>query len=265
MEHLKTYSLSQLKACQKKQLSILEEIDRICKAHRIEYWLDGGTLLGAVRHGGFIPWDDDIDIAMTAVNLQRFIEAAPKELPPHLVLQTPGNGTTKEPVTKVRDVNSLYIERSDDFAADYNKGIYVDIFPFVDYPSVSRTFTKHVTRGISVSYSVLRRRHYYSLRSLAELFWFGCKYLLYSAVWRLTYVFNPPLSHYGNVPVNNGYGIKHRKDETWPLGTAVFEGKTFPAPKNADAYLRDLYDDYTVLPPEERRKNHAVFIMAELP
>ena len=57
-EFLSTYVANNLRACQLKQLSILEEMDRICQKHHLTYWLDGGTLLGAVRHGGFIPWDD---------------------------------------------------------------------------------------------------------------------------------------------------------------------------------------------------------------
>ena len=87
--YLQQYKEQQLRACQLKQLSILEEIDRICQKHKIGYWLDGGTLLGAVRHGGFIPWDDDIDIAMREEDMQRFIEVAPGELREGLLLQTP--------------------------------------------------------------------------------------------------------------------------------------------------------------------------------
>lgn len=264
MKNLEIYKRQQLRACQLKQLSILEEIDRVCKNNNIEYWLDGGTLLGAVRHGGFIPWDDDIDIAMKAEDLKRFTEIAPQQLPPHLFLQTPKNERTKEPITKVRDLNSFYVEQSDDFRADYNKGLFVDIFPFVDYPSVSRSFTRRITKGISKSYSVLHRSHYYSLRSAAEFFWFGGKYILYSAIWRLSYLLHPTLSHYGNIPINNGYGVKHRKDETWPLGTVVFEGKVFPAPKDINAYLRELYDNYMDIPAEDKQKIHAVFIMPEL-
>ena len=71
--YLEKYKQQQLRTCQLKQLSMLEEIDRICRKHHIGYWLDGGTLLGAVRHKGFIPWDDDIDIAMRQEDLKRFI------------------------------------------------------------------------------------------------------------------------------------------------------------------------------------------------
>ena len=80
-KEIKEYSQQNLRACQLKQLAILEEIDKICKRHKIEYWLDGGTLLGAVRHDGFIPWDDDIDIGMSLEDEKRFEEIAPKELP----------------------------------------------------------------------------------------------------------------------------------------------------------------------------------------
>ena len=77
MDNLEQFKLTQLRRAQLKQLSILEEIDRICRKHSIRYWLDGGSLLGAVRHGGFIPWDDDIDIAMPLEDMQRFVEIAP--------------------------------------------------------------------------------------------------------------------------------------------------------------------------------------------
>ena len=264
MDRLEQYKQQTLRACQLKQLDILLEVDRVCRDCGIEYWLDGGTLLGAVRHGGFIPWDDDIDIAMRKEDLERFIEVAPALLPDHLFLQTPQNEPTKEPIVKVRDDNSLYIEDSDDFSADYHKGLYIDIFPFEDYPEVSRGFIKKVTKGISTSYSILHRSHYYSLRSFAEFFWFGGKYLLYNSLFKAAGVLFPHKQFYGNIPLNNGYGVMHRNDETWPLGTIQFEGKTFPAPRDVDAYLKDLYRNYMDVPPPEKRKIHAVFVMPQL-
>ena len=86
--YLEEYNRRNLRVCQLKQLDILEEIDRLCRRHSISYWLDGGTLLGAVRHGGFIPWDDDIDIAMRREDMERFAAEAAGELPPDLFLQT---------------------------------------------------------------------------------------------------------------------------------------------------------------------------------
>lgn len=97
-KEIKEYSQQNLRACQLKQLAILEEIDKICKRHKIEYWLDGGTLLGAVRHGGFIPWDDDIDIGMSLEDEKRFEEIAPKNCP---------TGSICRPPNRIREARSL--------------------------------------------------------------------------------------------------------------------------------------------------------------
>ena len=140
MDNLEQFKLTQLRRAQLKQLTILEEIDRICRKHSIRYWLDGGSLLGAVRHGGFIPWDDDIDIAMPLEDMQRFVEIAPKELREGLRLQTPETEDTREPIVKVRDLNSFYVEGNEDFSLNYSKGLFVDIFPMIDYPNVSKKF-----------------------------------------------------------------------------------------------------------------------------
>ena len=254
-----------LRTCQLKQLTILEEIDRICKRHDIPYWLDGGTLLGAVRHQGFIPWDDDIDIAMRAKDLQRFIRIAPAELSNELFLQTPESDPShREPIIKIRNLNSLYIESGDDFSETYQKGLFVDIFPFVDYPDIPRSWVKHLAKGISVSYSVLHKAHYYSPRAFAEFFWFGFKYAACRTIWNILSFIRPKKTFISNIPINNGYGIMHRKDSLFPLGEIAFEGKMFSAPCNPDKYLKDLYKNYMNIPPEDKRRIHAVYIHPEL-
>lgn len=263
-ENIKEYSKQHLRTCQLKQLAILEEIDKICKRHHIEYWLDGGSLLGAVRHGGFIPWDDDIDIGMSLEDEKRFEEIAPKELPAWLFLQTPKTDPgSKEPITKIRDRNSLYIENGDDFSHPYVKGIFVDILPFVDYPDISRRWIKTLTRGISKSYSILHHQHTYSLRSFAEFFYFGGKYCLFSGLWKIANLFGKK-TRYSDVPILNGRGISFDKKAVKPLGTIQFEGKKFPAPCNPDSYLTDLYGDYMQIPPVEKREFHSIFILPEL-
>lgn len=261
---LEEYKRRTLRQCQLKQLGILAEIDRICGRHGIRYWLDGGSLLGAVRHGGFIPWDDDIDIAMTLDDLERFKKVAPQELPASLTLQTPQSEDTKEPIVKVRDLNSFFVEPGDDFSAGYEKGLYVDIFPFIDYPDVSRGFAKRYGRGISKCYSILHRPHHYSLRSAAELPWFAAQYALCRMAWKLAFAFRKKGTYMSNTLVNNGYGIMHLKKSIFPLGTITFEGRTFSAPHDPDAYLHDLYNDYMQIPPKEKQKIHSVFIMPEL-
>ena len=262
--YIEQYKQQQLRACQLKQLSILEEIDRICQKHHIGYWLDGGTLLGAVRHKGFIPWDDDIDIAMRQEDVERFVSIALQELREGLFLQTQNEPQVKEPIIKVRDMNSFYVEQSDNFAAQYEKGLFVDIFPMIDYPTLSRGFVKSVALGISKSYSILHKAHYYSLRSFTEFFWFGAKFLLFQVLWWAASIGRGKSVYISNTLVNNGYGIVHRQDSVFPLSTIQFEGKTFLAPARPDAYLSDLYKNYMEIPPVEKRVIHSVFIMPQL-
>ena len=264
-KYLEEYNRQNLRACQLKQLEILGVIDSLCRRHSIGYWLDGGTLLGAVRHGGFIPWDDDIDIAMRTEDMVRFKDAARRELPEGLFLQTPETDPEVElPIAKVRDLNSFYVEAGDNFAVGYQKGLYVDIFPFENYPTVSRGFGRRITKGISKSGSILHKAHHYSLRAAAELFWFGGKLGLFRALWAAARAGRPRDTFIGNIPENNGYGVMHRQDSVFPLGEIEFEGRRFMAPANPDAYLRDLYGDYMQVPPPEKRIFHSIFIMPRL-
>ena len=98
-----------LRTAQKKMLEVLLEFDRVCKKNGLVYWIDFGTLLGAVRHGGFIPWDDDIDLSMPPEDYRRFKEIAPGELGEDFVLQTEETEPTSQQgdgVFKVRMKNT---------------------------------------------------------------------------------------------------------------------------------------------------------------
>ena len=87
-QYLDNYRQQSLREAQLKMLHILEDIDRICKTHNILYWIEGGTLLGAMRHGGFIPWDDDLDVSMMRKDYAKFLSVASKELPSTMFLQS---------------------------------------------------------------------------------------------------------------------------------------------------------------------------------
>lgn len=262
---LQEYNAAHLREAQLKQFGILREIDRICRKYEIGYWLDGGTLLGAVRHGGFIPWDDDIDIAMRLEDLPRFTEACQKELPEHLYLQTmETDPSCRLPISKVRDKESFLVEYADDFTRPYGKGLYVDIFPMIPYPSVSRKFVKKVAGGYCKANAILQTQHYYSWRASAELLWFGAKRAVLKGIWSVAMLCRNRGEYFCNVLHNNGYGITHRTDTIFPLSRIKFENAEFSAPVNPDAYLSDLYRNYLELPPEEKRHGHAVFFMPEL-
>jgi lipopolysaccharide cholinephosphotransferase len=163
----------------------------------------------------------------------------------------------------VRDLNSLYIEHGDNFESDYLKGIYVDIFPFTKHPGISKSMIKKLAKGISKSNSILHHLHRYSLRSFAEFFWFGAQYYLYTGLWNLACCLVKS-KRYANIPIINGYGITHERDQVLPVSVIKFEGLEFSAPHNPDQYLKNIYRNYMEIPPVEKRKFHSVYIQPEL-
>lgn len=262
-KYLQAYVEEHLRELQLKELSILEEIDRICRKYNIDYWLDGGTCLGAVRHGGFIPWDDDIDIAMDEKDLPRFITVAKKELPPHLAVQD-GDTDARLGFFKIRDLNSYFVESGDDFKKPYHKGIFVDIFPFTGYPDVNRKWLKKIVKGVNKSRAILNAQHYYSLRSFAEFFYFGAKYCLLTLLSKILFAICDTSKCYADIMAFNGYGINHKREDVLPVRDIAFEGKKLLGPANPDQYLKNIYGDYMKLPPVEHRKVHALFYITNL-
>ncbi len=258
------YTEKHLRELQLALLDILRQVAKICERNDIPYWLDGGTLLGAVRHDGFIPWDDDIDIAIRKEDLPRFEKIVSQELPPHLFLQTPQSDSLRLPFYKVRNLNSLFVEYSDDFSHSYSKGIFIDIFPMEPWPSLGPKLSHFLAREYSRANSILHAQHYYSLRSFVEFFYFGCRRLLCKGLWAFLSLFTNKKKYYSNLPIHSGYGIRHLKSSIFPTSRIHFEGIEFSAPADCDQYLRDLYGDYHTLPPVEKRRNHAIFFTTEL-
>jgi len=245
-----------LRKAQMRMLDILIEVDKICKHHNITYWLDGGTCLGAVRHGGFIPWDDDLDIAVLRKDYLRLCKILKKELPGHLIFQdetTDKNYPLK--FAKVRDKNS-YFEDMEIGQKIKEKGIFIDIFPI-------ERGTRELKSFIDFFYgrSFRRLRHYsggkpeYVISLL--MYPFAC-----FLVWLVrTFNFMIPnnLLIYGyGMPTLNKYQL-HKKDFI-PVKPITFENHTFSAPANPDSYLKKLYANYMQIPPKEKRRIHSTKI-----
>ncbi len=134
--HLVTTDMKKLWAA---QMGLLKELQRICQKHGIKYYAIEGTLLGAVRHGGYIPWDDDIDVGMLSDDYDRFCKVVADELPPYYQFQ---HFSTQDGINvgiaRIRDsrttscTNHEYRLLAD--TEDYNCGIFVDIFPMFGAP-----------------------------------------------------------------------------------------------------------------------------------
>ena len=121
----------------KTAIDILEEIKRICQKYGLRYFADSGTLIGAVRHKGFIPWDDDIDLRMPREDFERFKVIAPKELPSHYFLQTPITDPDWDyDIIKIRNSNTTQLEKwRIDERQHLNMGVWVSIFPLDGRPN----------------------------------------------------------------------------------------------------------------------------------
>ena len=265
MNHIEEYKQRNLKACQSIQLEILKTVTAICDKHNFTYWLDGGTLLGAIRHGGFIPWDDDIDIIMPMADYKKFLEIAQREFPDNLFLQTPENEPTMPFLfSKVRRTDSLYVEFSDDFTQPYNKGIYIDIFPFDDYPTRILPLTRKVADYWAKSTGILRYKKPLGWRSCAEFLFFSITKFAMSMLWKLILAMGGKGEYIGCYPVNtNRHGYMHRIKTVYPLKEILFEGVPFACPNDTDAYLKEYYNDYMQIPSEEDRMIHASFFTSK--
>lgn len=116
------------------ELEMLQRFDEVCKKHDLTYWVFYGTLLGAVRHHGFVPWDDDIDLAMLRDDYERFQAVAPHEFTEPYFFQSSYTDRIIWPFSKIRDSRTTGIEFRD--LKDVNQGIFIDVFPLDSVPSL---------------------------------------------------------------------------------------------------------------------------------
>ena len=251
---------STLRQMQLRLLDIMVEIDKVCRKHDIKYWIDFGSLLGAVRHGGFIPWDDDLDIAMPKEDFERFKKNAPKELPDNLFLQTPETDSSfLMPILKVRDKNSLFITKHEDFTKEYNKGLYIDIFIVTEYPKVSKKTRKFLLGWISKVNWFMGIKHNVTLKNHLAVITFPI--IKYSClfVWKLLCL--KPKKQIGyDVTRYCPYCCSYPKEWIYPLSEVTFEQHSFFAPHQPDQYLNSIYPNFMQLPPEEKRVTHIIHV-----
>ena len=239
---------SLLRRQQLRMLEILLEVDKICKKHDISYWLSSGTLIGALRHDGFIPWDDDLDIEMMRKDYLRLMEVLPKELPDWLVLQ---NSDTDPNYfyfyAKVRDKRSKMLEQNSYDRMWQEQGIYIDIFPMEQHPVWLHKLTE---KTVGHMYKIWRTStdDHKAIRQVRRIYDFNDK-VLFPCLRTLLQLTS---SLFPQKTITSGMGIPFHNpryaDEIFPLTTHNFEGHQLPVPGNADAHLRHIYGDYMQLP-----------------
>lgn len=239
---------------QQRMLEMMTWLDDVCRRHRIPYWLGSGTLLGAVRHGGFIPWDDDVDIEFRREDYPRLLQVLTQETAgTDYALQThdtdPGYFFT---YAKLRDRRSRLQEQTGYDRIFTYQGIYLDLF-------VLEPMTKPLhwlsNRTFGIIYKVLRNPEYNTqqlIRKTDSIYRVNMRFV-FPLLRLLSRLFSPRLLTY-----SPGIPFESQRDpaELFPLSTVVFEGHRFSAPHNPEAYLRRMFGNWQRLPDIDKISTH---------
>jgi lipopolysaccharide cholinephosphotransferase len=260
---MRTLSEEEHKKLKEKELDILKAFLEVCEKLGLTYFVTGGTLLGAVRHQGFIPWDDDIDVILLRRDYDVFISKAQEYLPDRLFLQN--IHTEKEwfsNYSKIRDNDTTYIE-SEAGHLSINHGVYIDVFPLDNYPDsfFGRMMLETKLRMLDRRLYDVYRGDGTGVSGKARLV-----QMITRTVWpdlkRVSYIkerliSSVPDSSYVRVYCG-AWGKREIVKKEW-YDEAVqlpFEDITVNAAKGYKEYLSHMYGDYMTLPPEEERKGH---------
>lgn len=246
---------TQLRKAQLRMLSILIEIDKICRKHNIAYWIDFGTLLGAVRHKGFIPWDDDVDICVLEKDYKRLRECLISELPEQYAFQdTSTDKNAFFTYGRVRDRKSYCYYPY--FVKLEEQGLWVDIFRYEEiYSPKLLNFVDFFYRR---AYHEIHHYGDVAYKSKVEII---VKRLLAYIIYPFTLLAKTSVRWIGersNKDVMGRWTVFPRaisyKKNIFPLTELEFEGYKFSAPGNWDEHLKVIYGDYMQIPPEEKRE-----------
>lgn len=250
------------------QLLLAAELKRICEKHNIKYFMIAGTLLGAVRHKGFIPWDDDMDFAIMREDFAKFLSVCKTELGNDFILQDMFSDEHYAlPVAKLLLKGTKFTERN----ASKNKsqkGIFIDIFPYDSIPDDEALRKKHNKSTYFFKRLFLAKQGYTIAKKgevLKNIVYFLLKIL--SLFVSKNYIRNrldKELRRYENkntkkvAALGGAYGYtKESVERKWFEQTVElpFEDITLAAPKDYIEYLTYFYGDYITPPPEDKRYN----------
>lgn len=260
-----------LRKAQLLMLRILKEVHRVCEENNIKYFLSDGTLIGAVRHNGFIPWDDDLDIGMLREEYEKFCKIAPEKLGKEFFFQTeetdPGYGLQ---FGKVMLQGTTWIENGARYTKRNFSGIYIDVFPYdkicknkikqkfhylkyrfiigLIYIKQNYIFSEKLTLSLKIKHGIkLFFSGFFQIDTLLKLRKKNCcRYEEYKNNFLVT--------KYGG----NFYKNQNKLESFVKLELHQFEDDKFYIPKDYDTVLKNLYGDYMTLPPVEMRQTHGV-------
>lgn len=257
-----------IRQAQLAQLKIMKHVHNVCMSHKINYYIIGGTALGAVRHGGFIPWDPDIDIAMPRPDYDRFLKECNDDLSPLCSIKSYINDKNHHAPHALVVLNGSSIRNRHDKYNNEPKNIYVDVFPLDVAPNDKYEQEKQAKEIIKLKMLLERKRsvifnHNNWIQRLA-------KKIVRSLMSVVSYRYicgrlDKAMKHY-SYPYPEGdfylcsmashYSYTKQCMPKDVYGTPVllsFEGNEFFAPEKVDDYLTRLFKNYMELPPKEEQ------------
>lgn len=251
---------------QKITLEILKEVIKICNDNNIDYHLCRGTLIGAIRHKGFIPWDDDIDIAMPRKDFDKFLEIANDKLPTKMeVLSYKHKEVYPFVHAKVSDTKTRVVEHYLE-ASGYESGVYIDVFPIDGITSNKGLQRIHLSRIrfyeklLILSYLDENRHKEFWKKLLIKLGKrIGNRKKLHERIEKLLNKYPFEESELVNVMVKKSKR-EVMKREDFQVMEAEFQGLKVNIPKGYNNYLKSLYGNYMDIPSEKDRRQHVQYM-----
>lgn len=262
----KTLSLQEI---QKIELSILIEFDKFCKENNLQYFLCGGTLLGAVRHNGFIPWDDDIDVCMPRQDYEKFFTlTAFKPIRKNLITSTYKKclNCISYPFIKLIDVNTVLVEQGK--TQKGRSGVFIDILPIDGTPNLIEAQKIFYGKALQMRKKILFANTLITLSNSKNIITFSYKKMkqFYQSLFikklcKQLDLYSKQIDY--DTAENVGivlWGL-YNESEVIPKSqmtaiTVQFEGCSFYSFEYQKSYLRNLYGDYMKLPPVDKRGSH---------
>ncbi len=256
----------QLRMLQMIELEMLLEVDRICRKYQIQYQIIGGTLLGAVRHKGFIPWDDDADLTMLRSEYRRFRKVCRKELDPSKYYFQDAETTEgyRWSYGKLRRKDTLFLREHQEHMP-YEQGVFIDIFPVDHVPDAYILRAVYDFRCFCIRKILWSEVGKYADPNFVKRKWYSLMSLIpYKAVirhyLRMADRQNARKSRYARIALmplpNKGFGYRRE----WYLKSRdyCFEGYSLKGIRDFHDFLTYEFGDYMRLPPKEQRKVHPV-------
>lgn len=257
--------MATLKEHQEVLYELLTELDRICKKNDINYMLFAGTMLGAVRHKGFIPWDDDLDVVMLREDYERFINAAQKDIGEKYFLQSEFSENWPMFFSKLRKNGTTCLEKYHPKNKNHHQGIYIDIFPCDNLSNNKLCKKFQFISSRVVCAKGLFKRGYDTDSRFKRAFMTLCRPLpnkLFHKMCILKSKNNTEFVHtFLAASSNMSKSIFPRRwfDQTIPM---EFEKGVYPVSAHFDELLTTLYGDYMKIPDQNERsiKVHALLV-----